>query len=124
MLFELIFFQFRFLFIVYCTYNFRTYVLATRITMTTLSKNRTRFDARLSLEQKELFEKATLLSGYKSLTEFVLSTVYQKAKEIIQENEQILASKKDSELFFHTLMNTPSPNTALKKAAKRYKKLT
>lgn len=91
--------------------------------MATIAKDKTRFDARLSFEQKELFEKAALLSGYKSLSEFVLSTVFQRAKEIVSKNERILASEKDSELFFDALMNPQSPNTALTEAAKRYTEL-
>ncbi len=41
-----------------------------------------------------------------------------------QENKtaQILASKRDQEIFFDALMNPPKPNEALKKAMKQYKK--
>ncbi len=53
-----------------------------------------RFDTRLSREQKALFERAARLGGYRSLTDFVVLTVQKRAKEIIQENDQILASPK------------------------------
>ncbi len=91
--------------------------------MKTLSKTsgKTRFDTRLSVQQKELFERAAALGGYGSLTDFVLKTVQKKAKEIIKESETILASKRDSEIFFDALMNPESPNEALKNAAKKYR---
>ncbi|MCB0541675.1 MAG: DUF1778 domain-containing protein, partial [Bacteroidetes bacterium] len=46
---------------------------------------KTRFDARLSVEEKEFFEKAAELGGFRSLTEFVLRSAYIRAKEIIDE---------------------------------------
>jgi len=85
------------------------------------SKGKTRFDTRLSIEQKELFERAAVLSGYKSLSEFVLRTVHQKAKQIIKENDLIIASSRDSEIFFDSLVNPKAPNKALMSAAKKYK---
>ncbi|GAA4279466.1 type II toxin-antitoxin system TacA family antitoxin [Aquimarina mytili] len=85
--------------------------------------DKTRFDTRLSIKQKELFERAATLGGYGSLTDFVLKTVQKRAKEIIKENEVILASKRDSEIFFDALMNPEPPNEALKNAAKKYLKV-
>ncbi len=82
--------------------------------------DRTRFDTRLSVQQKELFEKAAAIGGFGSLTDFVLKTVQKRAKEIVKESEMILASKRDSEIFFDALMNPEPPNEALKNAAKKY----
>lgn len=48
-------------------------------------KERARFDARLTKEQKLFFEKAAYLGGFRSLTDFVVLTVQEKAKEIVQE---------------------------------------
>ena len=84
------------------------------------SKGKTRFDTRLPIEQKELFERAATLSGYKSLSEFVLRTVQQRAKQIIKENELIVASERDSEIFFDSLVNAEAPNDALLNAANKY----
>lgn len=80
-----------------------------------------RFDVRILKEQKILFERAAQLGGYRSLTEFLVSTAQEKAKTIIAEKEQIIASEKDREIFFDTLMNPPVANAALVKAAKKYK---
>lgn len=82
-----------------------------------------RFDTRLSKEQKLIFEKAALLGGYRSLSDFIILTAQEKARKIIQESETILASEKDSELFFNALMNAEKPNQKLITAAKDYNKL-
>lgn len=85
-----------------------------------LNKKDARFDTRLSKEQKELFEKAARIGGYRSLTEFVVAAVNQKAKEIIAEKEEILSSQRDREIFFDALMNPPAPNDALQKVAEEF----
>ncbi len=68
--------------------------------MGTLRQDKARFDTRLPLEQKQLFERAAILGGYRNLTDFIVVTVQKKAKEIIEENEGIIASQKDKEIFF------------------------
>lgn len=83
-----------------------------------------RFDARLSKEQKQFFEKAAFLGGYRSLTDFVVLTVQEKAKEIIKEKEQIIASERDGELFFNAVTNCKKPNQALTSALEDYKSFT
>jgi len=88
-----------------------------------IKQEKARFDTRLSKEQKIFFERAARIGGYRSLTDFVVLTVQEKAKEIILEKEQIIASKKDSELFFDALINPPKANKDLIKAASEYKVL-
>jgi len=82
-----------------------------------------RFDARLPKAQKVYFEKAAQLGGYRSLTEFILSSVMEKAKIIISENEQAIASQRDSELFFQAILQQTKPNQALMEAANEYNQL-
>jgi Uncharacterized protein conserved in bacteria len=84
------------------------------------AKEQARFDARLPKELKDFFEKAALLGGYRSLTDFVILTVQEKAKEIIREKEQIVASEKDSNVFFEAVTQYKKPNKALKDALKDY----
>ncbi len=79
-----------------------------------------RFDTRLSKEQKTFFERAASIGGYRSLTDFVILTVQEKAKQIIKEKEAILASEKDSEVFFDAIMNPPKPNNHLIAAFEAY----
>ena len=79
-----------------------------------------RFDTRWTEEQKSLFERASTLGGFRSLSEFVFFAVQQRAEEIIEKHEQIISTKRDQEIFANALMNPPSPNSKLKQAAKRY----
>lgn len=87
------------------------------------SENKARFDTRLSKEQKDFFEKAAILGGYRSLTDFVISAAQKKAKEIIEERERIIASEKDSEIFFDAITNPGKPNKELLSAAKEFRSL-
>ena len=83
----------------------------------------TRFDARLTKEQKELFEYVAEITGSRSLTEFVISAAQKEADKVIEKNQlKLVASKRDQEIFFEALMNPAQPNAALKKALKRYNK--
>ena len=89
----------------------------------TLSEEKARFDTRLPKKQKIFFEKAARLGGFRSLTDFVLSVVQEKASLIFRERELILASQKDSELFFNAIINADNPNEDLVSAAKHYNEL-
>ncbi len=82
-----------------------------------------RFDTRITKEQKAFFEKAARLGGFRSLTDFVVLTVQKRAKEIILENERVLASQKDSEIFFNAITNPGKPNQKLTEAANEYEAL-
>lgn len=79
-----------------------------------------RFDTRLPKEQKAFFERAARLGGFRSLTDFVVLTVQEKAKQIIQEREQIIVSQKDSEIFFDAITNSSKPNKNLTEALNDY----
>jgi uncharacterized protein (DUF1778 family) len=89
--------------------------------MKTIEK--TRFDTRLTKEQKEFFEYAATIGGYRSLTEFVLVSVEERAKQIVEGHTKILSSKRDQEIFFQAFIEAPKPNEALENAATRYKNL-
>jgi uncharacterized protein (DUF1778 family) len=88
--------------------------------MGALRQDKARFDTRLPMEQKQLFEKAAILGGYRNLTDFVIVTVQTKAKEIIEERERIIASQKDKEIFFDSLVSSPKPNKDLLSAKDEY----
>lgn len=89
--------------------------------MTTPANNKSRFDARISEEQKALFEKAASIGGYRSLTDFVMLAAFEKAQALIEKQEQIIASERDSKLFYKTITQSPKPTPALRKALKHYK---
>ena len=91
--------------------------------MGALRQDKARFDTRLPMEQKQLFERAAIIGGYRNLTDFVIVTVQNKAKEIIEEREKIIASQIDSKIFFDSLLNPPKPNDNLISAKDKYDKL-
>lgn len=84
-------------------------------------EEKARFDTRLPKEQKMFFERAARLGGYRSLTDFVILAAQSRAKEIIEEREQILASNRDSEIFFDAITSSIEPNNELLTAANEYK---
>jgi len=88
--------------------------------METAIKEQARFDTRLPKEQKQFFEKAASLGGFRNLTDFIVQTVQEKAKEIIKEKEQIIASERDSQIFFDAITNPNEPSKALKNALDDY----
>lgn len=88
--------------------------------MSTTISAQARFDARLPKEQKELFERAAYLGGYRNLTDFIFKVVQDKAKEIISENEKIIASERDSQIFFDAITNPQKPSETLRRAVKDY----
>jgi len=83
----------------------------------------TRFDTRLPKQQKEFLEYAANLGGYRTLTEFVISSAQNKAEEIVQKHQSILASKRDQKVFFDAILNPPAPGKKLVAAVKKYNKL-
>ena len=82
-----------------------------------------RFDTRLPQAQKDFFERAARLGGFRSLTDFVILAAHEKAKEIIADRDQIIASQKDSEIFFNALLNPCPPNEDLIRAAEEFKSI-
>ncbi len=79
-----------------------------------------RLEARLSKEQKELFQRAADILGL-TLTDFTISSLQVAAKQAIQEHEIMTLSKRDQEVFVEALLNPPTPSTKLRAAAQLYK---
>ena len=87
--------------------------------MSTLSK-RTRFNARLTEEQKQLFEHAAALYG-QSVSQFVLSHAQRAAEQAIREHEIITLSARDSRAVMESLLSPEPAGTELRRAAARYR---
>jgi uncharacterized protein (DUF1778 family) len=84
---------------------------------------KTRFDARLTQEQKDLFEYAASILGSRSLTDFIISAAQKAANEVIEKNHlMLITTKRDQEVFFHSLVHPAQPNHKLKTAAAKYKR--
>jgi len=88
--------------------------------MSTTTEKQARFNARLPKEQKLLFERASVLGGFRNLTEFIIQTAQKRAKEIIEEREEVIASKKDAEIFYDAITNVKAPSKNLKDALNHY----
>ncbi len=79
-----------------------------------------RLEARVSLEQKQLLERAAEIRGM-SLTEFVLASCQAAAAHTIREDQVIELGMRDREVFVSALLNPPAPNSRLLEAARRYR---
>lgn len=88
-----------------------------------INKKKARFDTRLSQDQKQYFERAASIGGFRNLTDFIIVSAQEKAKEIITDQERIIASQKDSEIFFNAIINPREPSKTLREAAEEYKSL-
>jgi len=88
--------------------------------MKTLDIKQSRFELRLSKEDRLFFEKASRIAGFKTLSGFVISALREYASKIIKEKDQILNSQRDKEVFFDALLSNTEPNDKLKNAAAKY----
>jgi len=82
-----------------------------------------RIDVRISTEQKELIKYASLLRGFKSVSEFVVYCINNEATKIINDTNAVLKSIDDKKIFIEAIINPPAPNDNLKKAQLRYHKI-
>ena len=85
----------------------------------TSKRENERIEFRVSKEDREFFEYASRLRGFKSFSEFVRLAIHKEAKAIVEEEKSILISKRDKEIFFNALMGVEEkPNDALISAIK------
>lgn len=82
---------------------------------------RERLEARITPEQKALFEQAAGLQGC-SLTAFIVRSA-QAAAEAAVRSHQIVLSARDSALLVEALLNPSPPNEHLRKAVRRHREL-
>jgi uncharacterized protein (DUF1778 family) len=75
-----------------------------------------RMSFRIGAEEKSLLMRAAVLQQT-NLTEFVIRTVVTAARDVIEENERIELSERDSLHVLNLLENPPAPNKKLMAAA-------
>jgi len=80
-------------------------------------------DIRISKENKDLIKHAAEISGFKTISAFIVSLAKNEAKRIIEEENRLLKSMHDKVLFVETFLNPPAPNKALKSALDNYNDL-
>ena len=71
-----------------------------------------RLEARITLRQKLLFQRAAELRGL-SLTDFLVTSAQTAAEATIREYNVITVSARDSLAFAEALLNPREPNAAL-----------
>jgi len=79
-----------------------------------------RLEARISNEQKALFQQAAMLST-RTLSEFVVASAQEAATRIIEAHETIRLEREDQIKFVQALLNPPKPNARLRQAALEYR---
>ncbi len=82
-----------------------------------------RLEARISAEQKALFQQAATLSA-RTLSEFVVASAQEAAARIIQAHETIALTRDEQIRFVSALLDAPAPNARLSKAARQYRAQT
>ncbi len=83
---------------------------------------RERLEARVTPEQKALFERAAQLQG-RTLTDFMVATLHEAAKRTIRDHEVLTLSARDSLYFARAILAPPEPNRALRDADRRCREL-
>ena len=81
-----------------------------------------RLEARISSEQKALFQRAAELQG-RTLTDFVVASVHESAVKAIAELEAIRLTAAESRAFAEALLHPREPIPELRTAAERYRKM-
>jgi uncharacterized protein (DUF1778 family) len=81
-----------------------------------------RLEARVSPETKALFQKAARIQG-STLTEFIVNCAVEAAKRAVREDEFLRLTRRDRIAFVEALLNAPTPNAKLQKAAKRHARI-
>ncbi len=78
-----------------------------------------RLEARISRDQKIMFQRAAELQG-RTLTDFVIASVHQAAVRTIEDMQAIQLTTAESRAFADALLNPREPATRLTRAARRY----
>ena len=79
-----------------------------------------RLEARVSSEQKDLFQRAATLTG-RTLSELVIDSTQEAAAKIVQEHEVIRLSREEQVAFVNALLAPSEPGARIKKAVQNYR---
>lgn len=90
---------------------------------TTQSSRSARLEARVSSAQKDLFQRAAILSG-RTLSELVIESTQAAATRIVQEYELIQLTRSEQQAFVAALLNPPPPGVRLRSAIASYRQKT
>lgn len=79
-----------------------------------------RLEARVSKVQKDLLQRAAMLSG-RTLSDFVVASAQEAAAKVIEDHASIRLSGAEQTAFVRDLLEPPKPGPRLRKAAAAYK---
>lgn len=79
-----------------------------------------RLELRLTKIQKEVISKASSVSGFKNVSDYILHIAITDSKNVIREQQIFELSERDRISFMETLENPPKPGKNLKKAMANY----
>jgi uncharacterized protein (DUF1778 family) len=85
----------------------------------TLRARDERLEARISRDQKALFQRAAELQG-RTLTDFVIASVHDAAVRTIEDMRTIRLNAKESRAFAESLLDPREPTARLNAAARHY----
>ena len=88
--------------------------------MSTISSTKAeRIEARITRAQKQMLQRAAEIDG-RTLTDFILNSAQEAARQIIHQHEILLLRDKDRQIFINALLKPPAPNAKLRRAARRH----
>jgi uncharacterized protein (DUF1778 family) len=77
-----------------------------------------RLEARVTTEEKELFQEAAAAKGL-TLTAFVISSAREAAIKVLREQHVIELGRRDQRAFAEAMLNPEPPNEYLQALARR-----
>ena len=80
-----------------------------------------RIETRVSLEQKELIERAAAYIG-RSVSDFVVANVESAARQVIEEYERLCLDREQSRALVDALLSPERPNKRLREAAANHRR--
>jgi uncharacterized protein (DUF1778 family) len=89
--------------------------------MSTAADKNARLDFRLPAKLKQLIENAAVEAG-QSLTDFAVSTLVEKAHDVIQRGRVTELTNRDRDLFIAMIERPAPPNAALRGAAREHRR--
>ena len=85
------------------------------------TKELARLDLRIPRKQKDYFEQALEIGGFRSLTDFLVASAQEAAMKAVRKHGAMRLSERERQAFVSALHNPPSPARALENAGKRYR---
>jgi uncharacterized protein (DUF1778 family) len=96
--------------------------LSTDVAKTSRLRKNARLEARVTMEQKQLMERAASLRG-QNLTEFMVAVLAEAATQIIKDSEFIELTAQDRQVFAEALLNPAPPSDQAYADAQWYQQL-